>query len=658
MKRFFSFDIFDTCITRDCGSEKGVIYLLASAIMPGASETCKRDFVLSRLEAERVAGLHNEAPTITQIYQYFQTSLFTHFDKVEIQEMEMEIEKKSWAPVLKIKEKLDACRRLGGVIFISDMYLPGSFMLPKLKELGIIKDGEHLYVSCDYNKTKHTGRLFKVVAEKENIKYKDWTHYGDNYINDIEVPSSLGITSKFVETPFSSYEKMWYDKGCLYSNSTLKLYAGITRSVRNEYFQSDHDEITTNLLASSFVPTALRFVSDIKKKGIKKIFFAARDCYYMFVAAKKIFEHDKDLDIEYLHISTKVLYPLLIKEGSREELLSMLSLLPIFKPSSILKMIGVGDEEKRKIDKIIDTDEVIDNDQNKVDTFVDAILKNVDSEQIANVCAGKRERFMKYARQIGLLTVNDEKVALIDLGWRGTSQYVLHELGFKNVEYWYLGMMQDRLPVYKMGDSSTYNYVFEDTSDILMYSMIMEYYLCTTDQGSTIDYSLKNGIIEPVYANNKLPKEEKERVNLSATVVKEISKRLGKYISLKNEHGEMLFDVCTMETLKSFISQPPRYMLKQMRPFAVQVHYGRTVRYIGELFIGDYLYYFFYLVATHLHVRLKRPKYLEFGWTKGTNVLSLGKKEKYIENLYFKLAPCVHKMVRWLKIIQRRTFKG
>lgn len=632
-KKVFSFDVFDTCITRSCGSGDDVFYLLACSVMPNASETCKRDFAACRKNAEKecINETGNEAPNIDQIYEYFDVSLFSNkLDKISVREKEQKIEYQSWIPVLKVQKMLEKCRRNGKVIFISDMYLPCKFIYPKLKEIGVIKEGEQLYVSCDFGETKRSGNLYKIVSQKEHLNYKEWIHYGDDKEADYNSPKKVGLSAILINNSFSNYEKKWYDKGRLFSNEGLKIYASVTRSVRLSNFLSNNDEVSTSLSASAFIPSAIKFVRDIYKGGIKKIFFASRDTYYMFLAAKSFFSNDEDVDIRYFHISTKVLYPLIIEEGTAKELMSMFRLIYSFKPSSILKMLDIDKEKCKEIEQKVDIENEIFSDGIEAEYFAKVLVSVVGSKWLKKTCKEKKKRFLEYSKQQGLYSDTDT-VALIDLGWRGTSQLILRKIGFTNVIFGYFGMLGMREPFYKIGDSFTFCYN-EDKPELDIYRYIIEYYLCTTDQGSTIDYKNNKGLLEPMYSSIKIDSTQKEMTILTVQIIKKLSFILRQYKFLIENSIDEIFNICTIETIRDFLSSPPKHILEQMQPYLVYNHFGATEQILGYISIKDIVYYVFYqLIGAKLH--LHRPTLLKYRWTTGSEILGMGKHYIYVRRL-------------------------
>ena len=80
--------------------------------------------------------------------------------KTEIARLEMQVEREQLVPVYAIREKIKTLHREGhSVYYISDMYLPRTFLSELLIEHGFWREGDKLYVSSACGKTKHTGNL-------------------------------------------------------------------------------------------------------------------------------------------------------------------------------------------------------------------------------------------------------------------------------------------------------------------------------------------------------------------------------------------------------------------------------------------------------------------------------------------------------------------
>ena len=138
----FSFDIFDTCLVRSCGSVDNLLFLLAQDVLSEEADSEKlRDFVRLRKKAEQVAieKAHNDAITIEEISAEFDPSYYTTMSAEAIMRREMALDVASWMPVADVNEKINQCRQRGRVIFISDMYFSGAVIRSVLEKYELIK---------------------------------------------------------------------------------------------------------------------------------------------------------------------------------------------------------------------------------------------------------------------------------------------------------------------------------------------------------------------------------------------------------------------------------------------------------------------------------------------------------------------------------------
>ncbi len=177
----FSFDIFDTCLIRSCGFAHNVFDLLAIKILgENSSESVRADFVNIRISGEKIARTKKATEvTLNDIYNACDFSGLTSTTNQDIARAEILIEEKVLVGVKSIKKQIDKLHESGHKIYyISDMYLPETFLKEVLIEQGFWKNGDQLYVSCVSGKTKSTGELFDFVAQENNINFKQWHHWG------------------------------------------------------------------------------------------------------------------------------------------------------------------------------------------------------------------------------------------------------------------------------------------------------------------------------------------------------------------------------------------------------------------------------------------------------------------------------------------------
>jgi HAD superfamily hydrolase (TIGR01549 family) len=157
----------------------------------------RRKFVSARVLAEFVSRRTSslEDISLADIYRVMARS---HNLSQEICErllhLELEIESKCIKPVRQVCNRIQECRADGcRIIFISDMYLPATFIESQLARFGVLSSDDSIYVSGDLGVTKVSGKLFQHVLEQEDIVATQLIHCGDNPHSDVFVPKSLGL---------------------------------------------------------------------------------------------------------------------------------------------------------------------------------------------------------------------------------------------------------------------------------------------------------------------------------------------------------------------------------------------------------------------------------------------------------------------------------
>ena len=305
--RVSSFDIFDTCLVRKCGDAKNVLELLAEhAFVKSVSSETKRAFVSARIEAETKS--YSDSQKLSDIYSALH---FEHPDLLSINkliELEWSIEREVLCPVQKMVKFIDELRAKGHhILFISDMYLDGTFLLPILNEAGLWKEGDGLYVSCDVGATKSSGKLFQYIHEKENLSYKNWHHYGDNTRSDVQVPRKIGMHAHLVRHAYTPYQKTMRQQPSLHFQWG-GMSAGISRSIALQSEHTAHRDFVLDIIAPLFVSFAYRVMADAQQKGIQNLYFCARDAYPLYRIACKIQPLFPEIAVNYLYISRTSLY--------------------------------------------------------------------------------------------------------------------------------------------------------------------------------------------------------------------------------------------------------------------------------------------------------------------------------------------------------------
>lgn len=303
MIKISSFDIFDTCLIRSCGTASAMYDILSTAVFhKPVSDDIRHGFIIARTNAE----VHD---SLQSIYNNLEFSHPHLLPTKELIEKELSIEDSLLNPVCSTLALVNLCREKGHrILFISDMYLPGSFLQEQLKKHGFWKEEDTLFVSNEVKRTKSSGELFKYIANKKNILYKNWHHYGDNLKSDVLIPRKLGIKCTPIQTGYSLFPQKWMNSIICPQFQLGQTMAGLSRSIALSEKNCPHKAITLDIIAPLLVSFVCRIINHAKTNGINHLFFLARDSKTVYEIANQIIHAYSNIAVHYIYISRQALY--------------------------------------------------------------------------------------------------------------------------------------------------------------------------------------------------------------------------------------------------------------------------------------------------------------------------------------------------------------
>lgn len=544
-----TFDIFDTCLIRKCGSPDVVPYLVAYKLWPDDVMN-RQEYVIARKQASQTTGPN---ATIKDIYSQDVLLCFPNYSPEELMQAEMDMEsemliannnpipiKKLPKPIRKViysnssissplrgdrgaqlsnsitlPTLISLLRQEGWTIkFLSDMYLPSSFLESILIREGFIsplpngggEGGEAVIVSCEWSARKDTGKLYKEVREKYHPK--EWIHFGDNLHSDYKQAKKNGVKAYRVNTSFTSIEKK---VSSLANNSRnqyqTKLLAGLMRYARLS-FPSHFGEgigvrledlegaisLASDYIASLYIPYVAFVLNQAKKNKIKRLYFLSRDGYIMHEIAKAL--KPENIELKYLFVSRKSLLPAYISsaENPKEAFLKITDRQHLIgrKVDFLLSQLQVDNLEVREQFGITFNFTKILN-KKQQEEFLDKIFNHPEfTPWLISQLEKKSKLVFAYLIQEGL-TVSPigedlEGAAMVDIGWLGTTRLMINSLNSPNyptIPTFYLGVRGDVYPR-SYGDFSSY---FPLGSLSTESTGLIENYFSASPWPSTIGYA-------------------------------------------------------------------------------------------------------------------------------------------------------------------------
>lgn len=313
--KLYSFDIFDTLISRKCYYPTTIFECVQKRIATSdfnCTYYFQKNFTWIRRWCEANVREYYKKSTLlrgddrleiqlTEIYDRM-AKLYnlTDAQKEQLIAWECEAELNAVIPLPENIKRLKEVKSQGNdVVLISDMYLPKEIIRKMLEKADPLLAKIPLYLSSDLGYQKTTKKLFLEVYDSLDYRYSEWIHVGDNEFADNKQPTCLGIKTEAIELPeLSPYEKAFGD----YTNefgmrSVLKLLINFRLQERN------NKEIFAYEYASLYlVPYVHWTIMDAMEKGYETLYFISRDGHYLKLIADAIIEN------KHLNIKTKYIY--------------------------------------------------------------------------------------------------------------------------------------------------------------------------------------------------------------------------------------------------------------------------------------------------------------------------------------------------------------
>lgn len=490
-----SFDIFDTLLKRDVFVPTDV-FLIVEKIYENMNHISQSAFSIKRREAERKARYLSQYDEITldEIYEFIN---FPESEKNKLKEIELEIESEILHYNPEILPLFKKCLKEGKSIYIiSDMYLPRPFLEEILVREGIY-GYRKLYLSCEYRKTKRSGKLFEAFCKAEKLEAKEIIHIGDSRYADYVGPRKAGIKSIYINRNSSNtlYMDISHDASSI---SERCLYAFINTRRENKFNRGS--QIGFEVLGPiiyAYCQWLHQYVTERSFNG--QIWFAARDMY-LFKKAYSIIYGEQDNE-EYIYLSRKSLRPAYAKAVGSITRSGDVFARGKYSLSEIVKYLGYSIDDV-EINKDIDINKK-QYDIRRLEQYPE-IVRTLSSPSIEKTEDKLSVLCFKYLEQHGLYNHN---ILLADVGWHGTTQYILHaiqkhETTNFSIYGMYLGCLDGTKE--KIGREHYQALIFDETDESwFKKGIILFEALILAPHGSTKQYEIKNGKICPVLSSSE-----------------------------------------------------------------------------------------------------------------------------------------------------------
>ncbi|MGQ9659602.1 MAG: HAD family hydrolase [Thermochromatium sp.] len=518
----YSFDLFDTLVTRRVGTPRGVFVYLQQRLLADPQglprELCRR-FAHERVAAEYAArreAREREPQAAHQVEEVDLAEIYACLGRrhgltqaaiARLMALELDAEAELLYGVPEMLARFHALVARGErVVLISDMYLRRSDIKRLLDGIDPLLAEAPLYLSSEIKLNKASGRLFRYVAEAEGVALSEIHHIGDNPLSDGVRPRELGCQV----TPFASCHLTPDESfGANEDDLGWQFLAGVLRESRLT-LDSERARLGAIHAAPVLLPFVHWVITQARTRGCRRLYFLARDGQVLLELARRL--GASDLEMRYLYVSRLACrrcvardYAALVdwilvahRALSLTDVAYRLSPRPQTLIAGLKAATGLTGSPERPLDPRTRR-------RLRAQCLSHPELKALILDQSAR----ERAHLLGYLHQEGL-TASDP-VCLVDVGWSGTIQDTLHILlndwartqaGAKpatvRLEGLYWGLMAQA----RADEASNLKtaFAFQPGRFWRDPTALREIIECFTaaDHGSTLGYEWRDGVYHPI----------------------------------------------------------------------------------------------------------------------------------------------------------------
>ena len=307
----YSFDVFDTLITRTTAEPKGIFTIMEEILQRDAKYEkyplhLRKHFRDFRVEAEvqaryRAERAGQEDVTLELIYaQLAHMNYLAQEQETELLQLELQTELENCIPIHENIEKVKELRKKHDIYLISDMYLPSEHIRKMLLSQDAVFGSLPILVSGELGRTKGRGSLYAYFIEKYKINRNEWVHIGDNFSSDYLTAQRFGAKAEL----YSGYEFSEFEKSLLEHGRREYVVQMVLGTIKNRCIDADstEKEIGIRIGGPVLYGYVLWVLQEALRQGIHTLFFMARDGYLLKKMADIIVrQQGLELETRYLY---------------------------------------------------------------------------------------------------------------------------------------------------------------------------------------------------------------------------------------------------------------------------------------------------------------------------------------------------------------------
>lgn len=556
----YSFDIFDTLITRTTANPEGIFALMQNKLLTDSKYSnipryIKENFYDIRINGEKLARKSYQVGNMEDISL---DMIYASIASNDIQPKEIELLKEleknmEYICSIGISENIERLKKYirdgEKVVLISDMYLDEPTIRNMLVKADSIFKEIPIYVSSMYKKTKGSSNLYWVVKNLELADFSNWVHIGDNKFGDQESARRLGIkTIPYKYNPLTSYEEKVLNS--LSNNQFIQLTIGTARNTRLFHKLDKEASIGASLGGIILFPYVFWILQKCLEQGISKLYFIARDGFILKkIADILIHRYSYPISTSYVYGSRRAWRMASFSEANHD----INQLLRWSHPNHIKTLVDLAevfqiteDELKTYLPQNYCHLRRLSNAH--INLIQKEIVKNDELWRfLVNKHAGNRETVIKYLKES--IDFSDHNIAFVELAGSGYTQMCLANIISDFYDFPIKTFFFKMDSIHNDNKCIFYNFLPSN----LHLHVIIEM-LCRAPHGQAIGYSLERDKVNPI-----IEVEEGEALKAHGLLeyIKGVEKFTKEYIKIINEFHLYPLDITLLLEYMRYITHTP-----------------------------------------------------------------------------------------------------
>lgn len=350
-----SFDVFETVLVRRLGEPSSLFLLLgrrlaARGLISATPEIFARQRIQAGLRAKRRSGRCD--PTLTTIYDELgEQRGWSGALSSQLVEAELALESDllvAWPPGA---AAVATARRNGSrVVFVSDTYLPGTFVTEQLRRNGVYEPGDVVVVSCEAGGTKAERTLFPALRELLGEPSGTFTHVGNSAVADVAAVREAGFEAELLASGnLNRYERLMEDHR--WSTGGLSsAFAGASRLSRVTGGDGDRTSVLAAVTAGVAGPMLAAFVLWLlrraEQRGLQRLYFLSREGQILHRLTQILATATgSEIETRYLYVSRQSLNLAAVEQATPEEIAWTLTHSDVNTVRNLLRRVGLSPED-------------------------------------------------------------------------------------------------------------------------------------------------------------------------------------------------------------------------------------------------------------------------------------------------------------------------